>query len=91
MEIHAVDEVCNKRIRELEIARVMHESQLGTHEKALGTHEKALTTQGLAIDKIAGLISQIRWLATGALGYYVLSTMGLTDFLKTFFKLLIGA
>lgn len=83
-----MDEACNKRIHELEIARVLHESQLNTHEKALDTHEVTIKAQRVAIEKITGLISQIRWLFTGAVGYYVLSTMGLTDFLKTFLNLL---
>lgn len=86
-----MDEACNKRLQELEIARVMHESQLDNHAKALGTHEESLKTQEMLIRKITSLISQFRWLATGALGFWVFSTIGLTEFLKAFFKLLLGA
>ena len=91
MELNAVDEVCNKRLRELEIARVMHESQLENHEKALVVHEESLKTLEKLIGKITGLISQIRWLATGFCGFWVYSEIGVTESIKAFLKLLTGA
>ena len=79
-----MDETCNQRLQQLEIAKALHQNQLEQHAGQL-------EGQGVALQKITGLISQIRWTVTGAALYYLLSSMGLTDFLKTFLKLLIGA
>lgn len=79
-----MNEDCNQRLQQLEIARALHQEKLDRHAGQL-------ENQGVALQKITSLISQIRWTVTGAAGVYLLSVMGLTDFIKTFLKLLIGA
>lgn len=84
MEIAQVDDTCNNKIHQLEIAKVLHEQRLNTQEQKL-------ETQGLALDKITGLLSQVRWMAAGALSVYLGQQLGLESLLKTVFSILIGA
>ena len=79
-----MDETCNQRLQQLEIAKELHQKQLELHDGKLEDH-------GEVLQKITGLISQIRWTVTGAALFYLLSTMGLTDAIKTLLKLLLVA
>lgn len=79
-----MDEACNVRLALLEASQDDQDKRLNTLETMLDIERKKL-------NQITKLLSQIRWTTTGALGFYVFSTMGLTDGLKIFFKFLIGA
>lgn len=79
-----MDETCNMKIQRLEI---ITEEQ----GKRLDQQEQTITSQGESLQKITQLLSQVRWMLSGGLAVYLISSTGLEGLIKTFFKLLLGA
>ena len=51
------------------------------HEK-IDTHDLRITALGATLGKVPQLLAQIRWMAAGATGYFVLDNIGLLAVLK---------
>lgn len=58
-----MDEACNLRIQRLELD--------------VENHAVAIKEQGLMLNKITQLLAQIRWMAVGAIGFFVITKIGL--------------
>jgi len=70
-----MDEACNMKIQRLELSDERHEEQLTKHERAIDE-------QGKTLHDITTLLSQIRWMVIGGIGFFVVSNIGLLPILK---------
>jgi len=70
------DEACKLQLQRLEITQSLHWDRIETNKTDI--HD-----QGVVLDKMIKMLSQIRWIVTGGVGFFILQNVGLIQVIKT--------
>ena len=62
-----------------------HIGLLARHDVMIDNHTRSIDTLTVSLSSLNKSFTQIKWSIYGALGLYVLSTLGFIEFIKTVF------